>query len=640
MKLHHKLYLFFAAVVLVPLLVATVASAIMLRRAGTETYEARIQSAITASTALISEQTDALASDLEGAVSDDYAAAVFKRPDENMRTGVLEALAAAGGFDGALLTDSAGVVLASAGETGEEGAAKMLASVKLESPGGEELTISATRAFDQEALGRIFAAQDLGWALVDEDGSVTAGSFEQGSRIEGLPASPTMDQGGEGTLVLDSFDVVVDDDKLLAAALALPEEITSGPVVILSGVSRSAAVAAANSAIWAGVATMVVVAILAGVLGWLLARTITRPLRDLSSTIAEAEEGIVGGDDELGAIAETFGSMQSSMRNYISELEESKTQLLLALSYTGEILGSTTDRNRLIKTTAEAARLATGASGVWVELFDTKQSAGHKPVSTAVPYDYFSNDLGNQARRLALAVAEGRVPTGEMQSLNNGTEAVAFPLLHDRKVLGSLLAAFDEKHPPEESANRILGSLAAQAASAVENIYFGELQQHMAITDPMTGLYNFRYIYDFIDLELSKCRRHGRAMSVCIMDLDDFKSVNDNYGHQAGDALLKAIAAVLSEGVRGADMVARYGGEEFVIVLPETSKKDAMMIAEKLREGIARTSLDDYENVKTTASIGVATYPEDAEDTPGLLGKADEALYRAKATGKNRSVSA
>ncbi len=640
MKLHHKLYLFFVAVVLVPLLVATIATAVMLKRAGTETYEARIQSAITASAALISEQNDSLAADLETAVDDDFTLALLDSDSSEGFQAFLQGFVVSNGFIGVIVTDGNGVVLAETGLTGGGGEPLMKASASLEGPWENGLDIVALRLFDEEALGRIFDNQGLQWALVDSDGVVTAGSLGQGAGIMGMPADPAADPGGEGMLTLDSFEAQVGEEELLAAVLALPEEATTSPVFLVSGISTSVTSAAADSAIWAGLATMAAVTILAAVLGWLLARTITRPLRELTETIAEGEEGEAVGDDEIGAITETFGSMQKSMRDYISELEESKTQLLLALSYTGEILGSTTDRNRLIKTTAEAARLATGASGVWVELFDTQHSVGHKPISTAVPYEYFGNDLGNQARRMALAVAEGRVPAGDMQVLKNGTEAVAYPLLHDRKVLGSLLAAFDEEHPPEESANRILGSLAAQAASAVENIYYGELQQHMAITDSMTGLYNFRYIYDFIDLELSKCQRYGRTMSVCIMDLDDFKSVNDNYGHQAGDELLKAVAAVLSEGVRGADMVARYGGEEFVIVLPETHKRDAMMIAEKLREGIARINLPDYADVSTTASIGVASYQEDAQDTPGLLGKADEALYKAKATGKNRSVSA
>lgn len=641
MKLHHKLYLFFAAMVLLPLLVATIASAVMLKRAGTETYEARIQSAITGASALVSEQTATLSSDLEGVVSEEYAAGVFKRRSVECRTGILGAVLDLGGFDSTTLQDPSGRVLASAGEAPEDTVPRMQAAVMLEGPGGERLFITATRPFDIKALDRIFMAQELDWGLVDEDGSAAFGSLE-GSSIQGIPASPTVSRGSEGTLVLDSFETVKGNEEMLSAALALPEETTTTPVVILAGVPNSVVSAAANDAIWVGVLTMAVVAALAGLLGWLLASKITRPLRELSSTIAQETEGVEDypGNDEIGTITETFGSMQRSMRSYISELEESKTQLLLALSYTGEILGSTTDRNRLIKTTAEAARLVTGASGVWVELFDTKHSAGHKPISTGVPYDYFDNELGNRARRLALGVAEGRVAAGTMQQLKNGTEAIAYPLLHDRKVLGSLLAVFDDKHPPEEYANRILGSLAAQAASAVDNIYFGEIQQQMAITDPMTGLYNFRYIYDFIDLELSKCKRYGRSMSVCILDLDDFKAVNDTHGHQAGDELLKAVATVLSDGVRGADMVARYGGEEFIIVLPETIKKDAMMIADKLREGIASITLVDYPEVSTTASMGVATYSDDAGETPGLLGKADEALYQAKAGGKNRSCSA
>jgi len=186
----------------------------------------------------------------------------------------------------------------------------------------------------------------------------------------------------------------------------------------------------------------------------------------------------------------------------------------------------------------------------------------------------------------------------------------------------------------------MLGSLAGQAASAVENVNFVELQELLATTDPMTSLFNFRYLCNCMDKEISKSRRYDRRLSVAILDLDDFKSVNDVYGHHAGDELLRAVGEVLANGVREADMVARYGGEEFSVVFPETGKEDALGVVEKLRREIADITLADYEDVRVTASIGVASFPEDGGDKTDLLLSADKALYRAKAAGKNRSVAA
>ena len=164
--------------------------------------------------------------------------------------------------------------------------------------------------------------------------------------------------------------------------------------------------------------------------------------------------------------------------------------------------------------------------------------------------------------------------------------------------------------------------------------------QERAISDPLTGLYNRRYLSEFLPRELVRCRRSATPVAVMLIDLDHFKRVNDSFGHEAGDIVLKAIAALLKDKVRGSDIACRYGGEEFALILPETSLDAALRRAEDIRLAIARLG-PSYAGTplrKITASLGIALFPDHGEDTDALLRVADMALYAAKGAGRDRIV--
>jgi diguanylate cyclase (GGDEF)-like protein/putative nucleotidyltransferase with HDIG domain len=158
-----------------------------------------------------------------------------------------------------------------------------------------------------------------------------------------------------------------------------------------------------------------------------------------------------------------------------------------------------------------------------------------------------------------------------------------------------------------------------------------------ARTDPLTKLSNRRGFREMLDLELERARRSGTSMGVLVGDLDDFKDVNDRSGHQVGDVALQRVASVLSEGKRQIDSAARVGGEEFAIVLPDTEREGAFALAERLR----RTVRDEFARDLTpvTISFGLSIYPHHGETAASLLHAADEALYAAKESGRNRTVS-
>ncbi|RGP52858.1 hypothetical protein ASB58_17745 [Pseudomonas abyssi] len=159
-----------------------------------------------------------------------------------------------------------------------------------------------------------------------------------------------------------------------------------------------------------------------------------------------------------------------------------------------------------------------------------------------------------------------------------------------------------------------------------------------ANTDPLTGAFNRRYLFDLLSKEAARVRRGAAAMSVLLIDLDHFKRINDNYGHDAGDAVLREFVQRACAAVRTTDQICRYGGEEFVAFLPECSIEGALALAERMRLSIALTAFEhDGQNIPVTASIGIAQFmATDTEHT--LLKRADQALYRAKETGRNRCV--
>ena len=162
-----------------------------------------------------------------------------------------------------------------------------------------------------------------------------------------------------------------------------------------------------------------------------------------------------------------------------------------------------------------------------------------------------------------------------------------------------------------------------------------ERTERSAVTDGLTGLFNHAYFIQALKREVLRARRHDLKLSLAMFDLDDFKKVNDTHGHLEGDRILMKSAAVITESLREIDTAARYGGEEFAVLLPETSRAGAHVVADRIRRRIEER-FRRGEVAHETISGGVATYPEDATSPEDLLRRADEGLYRAKADGKNR----
>jgi diguanylate cyclase (GGDEF)-like protein len=222
---------------------------------------------------------------------------------------------------------------------------------------------------------------------------------------------------------------------------------------------------------------------------------------------------------------------------------------------------------------------------------------------------------------------------------------ISAPLkLHNRTIGVINLADKTTGSPFSEGDLELLTAIGSYASVAIErSVYYQKTEElrKISITDHLTGLLNRRYFQERLIEEVERSRRHRLPVSLMIIDVDDFKSVNDTLGHPEGDEILKILTHAIRHYIRAIDVAARYGGEEFTIILPQTTKQDAAVIAERICRGIERNE-SFRERLKgrggLTVSIGLAAYPDDASNIEELVRHADEALYSAKFNGKNRVV--
>lgn len=182
-------------------------------------------------------------------------------------------------------------------------------------------------------------------------------------------------------------------------------------------------------------------------------------------------------------------------------------------------------------------------------------------------------------------------------------------------------------------------AVAFQFAIAMQRAYLFDQLNMLAVTDELTGLYNFRKLREDLEREIIRSKRYNHNFSFIMGDIDHFKNLNDTYGHQSGDAVLKEIARALNTGKREVDRAYRYGGEEFALVLPETMLDEALEVAEKLRKKVEELKVippAQSEPLRVTISMGVSSYPTNGTEADTIIGSADKALYASKQAGRNR----
>lgn len=262
------------------------------------------------------------------------------------------------------------------------------------------------------------------------------------------------------------------------------------------------------------------------------------------------------------------------------------------------------------------------------------RSEGFEPASTLLPGNCWALKRGkphiNDAHSGTLCC---------MHQIGSAA-TVEVPMMARGQVFGLLVLARNGENAFDElkAIRRIARALADSMSLALSNIALREKLRTQSLRDPLTGLYNRRYMEDALERYLSLAERTGSATSVIMIDFDNFKRLNDEFGHAKGDAVLRDAASQLVGALRPSDVVARYGGEELMVILPNCGLEDAAGKAEVLRLRIE--SLSELHGTPVSASFGVACVPETSTNAADVVPMADAALYAAKEAGKNRVVSA
>lgn len=241
----------------------------------------------------------------------------------------------------------------------------------------------------------------------------------------------------------------------------------------------------------------------------------------------------------------------------------------------------------------------------------------------------FSNDLHNDP------LLSSCIPTGcQAQSI------LCVPICIGEEVRGIIHLDSLEQNAFDEDDLNLAQLLAKEVSMVLERSLLYEEIKALTLRDTLTQTYNRRKMDEDLDSEIARSKRYTRPLSLLMIDIDWFKNYNDYHGHQKGDDVLKKIASILVHNLRSIDRVYRYGGEEFIVLLPEVDKEGAMACAERLRRRVEQEPFekeaDSQPGGKLTISIGVASFPLDADTKEKLIEAADSALYRAKALGRNR----
>lgn len=342
------------------------------------------------------------------------------------------------------------------------------------------------------------------------------------------------------------------------------------------------------------------------------------------------------GHDEFAELGEEFNKMSKELESRLAQLSQERKRMQDSMLRLGEAVASGLDRDALLELVVRTAVDGIGA--------DAGRAIVRGPDGVT---------LQERSRVGVMNGLEAAVESVESDALRDGgaretsvgpSNAIAHPL---RGTAGGTVVGVvsigRSGEPFSPSDRELFRYLAGQAARSIENVELHETATRESITDDLTGLSNRRAFDDALTGEVERSKRYGAGLGLVLLDLDNFKSVNDTYGHQQGDRVLREVARVLRETSREIDHPARYGGEELAVVVPGTDLEGTFNLAERVRERIAELRIarvDGQGTIAITASCGVAAVPPSTADERALLAAADAALYEAKRTGKNKSVRA
>lgn len=376
--------------------------------------------------------------------------------------------------------------------------------------------------------------------------------------------------------------------------------------------------------------------------------------------IGEKKDGSAYSDADRQLIQAVVGLACTSINNatLYEKSESTKNELdrkvfnLMALQQAGKVLSSTLNLDDLIKSSIDMF-----LETVWANKGVLMLSAEDRPDLEVKAFKGISTEevdglIKDPAESWAMTTLEKEkkpILSHELSKASNFQSYMAvnrplpfsvyIPLLKEGEIYGVMkIGQKINGEPFTENDLEFFTTLASQAVIAYENARLYSL----AITDSITKLYVHRYFQLRLDEEVKRSRRYNSTLSLLLCDIDHFKLINDQYGHQQGDIILREVSLILRRNIRSTDIAARYGGEEFVIILPETTQSDARIVAERIRRDTAKFEFPALASgqapLHCTISIGVAGFPLNADSKDELIQKADSSMYQAKGQGRNRVV--
>ena len=470
----------------------------------------------------------------------------------------------------------------------------------------------------------------------------------------------------------DTGEVEVAGESFRAAYDSVSEP--AGPPVRLGVLSPDSAPGAGRSPLVLVVVALLAVMAGAAVLALLLLRHRLDELVEAARRLRRGDRPHVlpeTDDDRLGALAVELNTLSDELAEKEEQVEHWRGEVEDVTRRVADAFATGLDSEGAVDlAVSTAVEVCAAEAGRATPIDRDKMSS----IRIGDPDGTFDEVLAAAERQMFRAGPEGsrelldrlegerRVPTVQRSTRTatvGGLHAVAAPLRarislgSGSEYLGAVSIARREREF-SDSERELFAYLAAQAAVSIENSFIHERTRRQSVTDELTGLANFRRFHEALAREIERTRPRQRGerrarerfsgeVSLVMVDIDDFKRVNDEYGHQQGDIVLVEVARALREQCREIDHVARYGGEEMALVLPQTNLKGATDLAERVRRAIASMPIPllaaDGE-LRVTASFGVAAVPESADDARALISAADAALYRAKLAGKNRVAHA
>jgi diguanylate cyclase (GGDEF)-like protein len=362
----------------------------------------------------------------------------------------------------------------------------------------------------------------------------------------------------------------------------------------------------------------------------------------------------IHGRDEFAALGREFNSMSEQLEAKIEEVDRKRRELEDTIRRVGAAFASGLDRqgivNLAVATAVDACEAEAGRAlpGDAEAFHQTDIGAGEPALESALTAAERKAALLRPESGINLLEdidpAVGPLQRRAAEASSDGAHALAVPM---RARLGpgrsshyvGVVSIARRGEGFKRQDVELLEYLASQAAVSIENADLHETVQRQAVTDELTRLANVRAMHAALDRELERSRRFGGKLGLMMLDIDDFKRVNDEFGHQQGDEVLASVASVLREHSRDIDAPARYGGEELAVVLPQTDVEGAAQLAERMREAIEALKIarvGSSGHLTVTASFGVASFPDSGADKHALIAAADTALYRAKRAGKNQ----